>query len=276
MKNNKLLIISIVVSLCIAGIVIGSTFYNKNPKTESYDIVVFGDSNVGTFRYDVCAVGQLKERTGLSTLNAGIGGTTLTGVKNSEADGNPWKYYSMVELSKAMIKDDFSVQKAEHPDYYVDFHDGEMDFLKDLLETLSNTDFNQTAFVFICHGLNDYLSGMRIQNPEDPYDIYTFEGALRTSIDNLKVAAPNARIILIGAPYNTVSGDSDTVSTGHGTLPDYLEVEKKIAAEYGITYAPMSGPINADNILDYSYDGMHYNLEGSSLLADVMYDAMQR
>lgn len=277
MKDSRTItIVSIIVSVILAAAVLVTVFLGNTSRELNCDIVIFGDSNIGNFRTANGPAGLLSKQSNMSVLNAGIGGSMMNNAPSVNCEENPWRYYSMVEMSKAVVNKDFTALKAEYPKYYVEFYKDNFDYLKETVDTLSKTDFSKVKTIIICHGLNDYLNGSRISDPNDSYNEETFAGALRTSIENLKKAAPDADIICIGPTYNKVLGDSDSFSTGHGVLPDYIAAEEEICLEYGVKFAALNGVINKDNVDDYLYDGMHVNDEGAKLLADLMLEMMNK
>lgn len=273
MNNNKSKVLIIVSVTVLVLVTLLAVHFRVPLKRDSYSIIVFGDSNVGNFRYEVGPVNLLGKKAVKKTFNAGIGGTSFNNAIDTENYESPFRYYSMVELSKAIRNDDFTIQFSEMPRYYIDYSEGNFDYIENTIKLLSKADISKTEAIFICHGLNDYLMGAAIDNPVDPYDTTSFGGAIRTIIENLQAVAPNTRIIFVGANYNNVNGDCETYSTGHGTLPEYLKLEEELAKEYNVEFTSMYGPINAENITTYTYDGMHYNVDGGELFSEVMYEA---
>lgn len=267
-------IVSIIVSLLLTAIVIVTVSLAYGNTSSEYDVVLFGDSNLGNFRSATGPGRLFAKESKLKVLNAGIGGTLMNNTPSENCVEDPWRYYSMVELSKAVANKDFSIQKAEFPKYYIDFYNGNFDYLEGVLDELSKTDFSKVKTIYICLGLNDYLNGSRLSDPDNKYNEKTFAGALRTSIENLKSVAPNANIIIIAPNYNKVLGDSDTMSTGHGTLPDYIEQERQISEEYGLKFASLNDHITKENVDTYLYDGMHINDEGARVFADLLLETL--
>lgn len=275
MKDSRTItIVSIVLSVLLALLVVLGLRLGYGQTKEVYDVVIFGDSNMGNFRGPTGPSRVFAKESKLRVLNAAVGGTMMNNKPTESCIENPWRYFSMVDLSKAVLKKDFLTQKAERPQYYVDFYDGNFDYVEASLNELSKADFSKVKYIFICQGLNDYLNGARIYDPEDKYNEETFTGALRVSVENLKKAAPEAEIIVMAPNYNTVLGDSDIYSTGHGSLPDYIEQEMLVCEEYGLKFTSLNGPINKDNSAEYLYDGMHINDDGARLIADIMLEAI--
>lgn len=269
-------IVSIILAIFLSAIVVTTVCFAFHNTSEEYDVILFGDSNLGNFRSSTGPARLFAKDSGYRVLNAGIGGTLMNNEPTEGCVENPWRYYSMVEFSKAIVNKDFSTQKAEMPKYYVEFYNGNFDYLEDTIDKLSKTDFTKVKYIYICQGLNDYLQGARIYNPDNKYDEQTFAGALTVAIENLKKAAPQAEIIIVGPNYNTVVGDSDSVSTGHGILPDYITKEEEISSEYGLKFTSLNGPINKDNSEQYLYDGMHISDDGARLFADILLEVMNK
>ena len=57
-------------------------------------------------------------------------------------------------------------------------------------------DFSNTDYFVIEYGMNDFLSGIPLNDEDDIYDEYTYVGALRIAIQRLRDSFPDAiRII---------------------------------------------------------------------------------
>ena len=142
------------------------------------------------------------------------------------------------------------------------------------VENMKALDLKALDYVSIWFGTNDFTSKVALDNPEDLYDITTFGGALRYSLDKLFSANPDLKIMLITPMYRdrqsktsddpliTDGKNSDDYPNGAGVyLTEYGDKIKEIAAGYGqngkvLDMYEKSG-INRYNHQKYFYDGLH-------------------
>lgn len=109
-------------------------------------------------------------------------------------------------------------------------------------EVLQQVDFSNLDYIVLAYGLNDYFGAVRRKNPEDCYDVSTYEGALCTSIELLRESCPAAEFIILsptycqGYSYGQVVHESTSYDFGAGTGPDYVASAKRIAEAYGYLF----------------------------------------
>ena len=108
----------------------------------------------------------------------------------------------------------------------------------------------------------------------------SFGGALRSSVENIRKALPDATIVLCTPTYtwtDYLDVDCTKADFGGGTLPEYVAKEKEIAAEYGLTCVDnfYGSGINRDNFKEYLYDGLHTLYEANLLIAENIVDNVE-
>ncbi len=266
MKKHKYFFLSLIIvalAILVAALLISPS------EEDSYDCVIFGDSIVACEHNEFGLVPKIEERTGLKILNAGFGGLTMSNFDDEHFVGNSTKVYTMAKLSEAVQYKDFTLQiiAGQLDNAYI------MDYFYTASLELDRVNWDNVKYVIIEHGTNDYLQGVALDDEDDPYNTLTFGGALRYSIENIKKALPNVKIIVMTPFYNNpggLEGDSNTADFGGGLLKDYVEKEKEIASEYGIYVIDnfTNLDINADNYEEYIPGGLHPNTEGMYLIAD--------
>lgn len=265
MKNKNICGI-LIAALLVAALAFFSINGFDTKKTH-YDVIFFGDSRVGNDRTDTALPVLLEKAVGMSVYNAGIGGSTLCHTGQYPT----WDMYSMVSLSKAVAANDFSLQLSNCESAYFDYAEI-VEYVPDTIKDISKIDFKKAKYVIIEQGTNDYLSGMKLEGT-DKYDRSTVGGALRTSIENIKKASPDAKIILISTCFtSTPAGYGDELDLGYGTEEDFAVFEKKIAEETGVLFVDLyhESGINRDNFEDYLFDGLHPNDEGNKIVIDLL------
>ncbi len=260
--------------LLLAGILWGrkacEEMKTKTEKTE-YEIVCLGDSVLGQFRDEDGVVRLLEERTGLKIYNGAFGGTNMSRINTERSMSEQHDSLSMAALSEAIAYRDFGVQRT------LRIKDNATEYFADTVKELADIDFSRVDILFIEHGTNDYNNGVPIDNAEDPYDVYSFGGALRSSIRSLRKAYPGLRIILMTPTYSWFPFKDETCetwNTGYGYLEDYVNKELQIGEEMGVevidNYHDLYPHETMEDWKTYTRDGLHLNEAGRRLLAGAM------
>ncbi len=231
------------------------------------DVVMFGDSIVGGGYFGTIS-GEIEKITGMSVHNAGFGGMTMCRTEMEEQQGDYAFFYSMVQLSSMVRNRDFTLISLANARYDYIMPAG----WRERSVTLENINWKKVKNIIIEQGINDYMNGCAVDNPENKYDDTTFGGALRCTIENIQKGAPGAIIYVETPSYmrlDTYEEDCFTHDSGGGILSDYVAKEIEIADEYGINVIDVfnSNLINKDNVDTYTYDGLHPSEAGVKALA---------
>lgn len=236
---------------------------------EDVKIVVFGDSIMGECREETSVTGLMSEALGQQVFNAALGGTCY-----SYTDTDCSLFYTkdclnMAGLSQAVLADDFRIQNNAR------IRESATEYFEDAIEDLSFIDFGQINTVFLAHGMNDYHGGVELMNEKDLYDPYTFTGAIRSSVTNLKKANPNLRIILVTPTYSWYRTEGQTCESydpGGGVLEDYVEAQKELSEELGIECIDLYHDFYPHEKWEdwelYTNDGLHPNEAGRRMIAE--------
>ncbi len=263
--NKK--ITAVVIAAFLVLIMLLSAIFIKSSGSEQYNVVFFGDSRVGNDHTETSLPYKFSISSGLSVFNAGIGGSTL-----AKSSDDTMSCYSMAGLSEAVALKDFGVLTASIPTEYIENNEI-LAYMPDTIENFKNIDFKKTDYFIVEQGTNDYLAGIPLTDPNDRYDVSTFGGALYTTIEHLKSAAPNAKIIVVSPCLTcTLEGYSDEYDLSFGTIEAYVELERKICSETGVSFVDYyhESGINRDNLWDYLYDGLHPNDAGNDIMIDLI------
>lgn len=128
-------------------------------------------------------------------------------------------------------------------------------------------------------GLNDYFQGYEPDSMENPWDMSTYGGALRTGIENLQEVYPDAMIIVV-TPNPISFYDYGTSPTGEGgyVLEEYACVARRVAEEMGVlcmdNYAQLG--ITPENSAEYLLaDGVHLSGKGRLCYAKALLSFME-
>lgn len=248
------------------------TFQRRNSGLErrQVQIVTFGDSVWGEVRDETAVPALLQELSGRTVFNAALSGTCAARLEDTDRRMDYAKgSLSLVGLTRAVWADDFGVQQA------LRVRESNTEYFEEVVDALEEVDFTEVEVVLIQHGINDYHAGTPIENPADPYDEYTYLGALRSAVKALWRANPELRIVLVTPTYTwyTATGlTCEEADQGGGILEDYVEAELRLAGELGIeaidVYHDFFPHERWEDKDLYSRDGLHPNEAGRVKLAE--------
>lgn len=215
--------------------------YVKN--REDYTLVFLGDSVIGNYTGSLSVPGVVADFTRARVINCGYGGLCMA-VGESGTAG--------VEVVRDMIAKD-----AENLPESVPAHDG----IRELAD--SSVPGDRLVF-FLNYGINDYMIGNPIET-EDIYDTASYKGAMRTAVEELRSAYPQAQLVIMTPTFITYYGcGTEIMSDVGGVMTDYVEAAMAVAEEYGLpcmnNYEDMG--VDADNEKELLADGAHPNERG--------------
>lgn len=262
-----------IVALGCFGLLVWFTWLKQIPSPERQDVkvVIFGDSIMGQCRDETSIAAKLQAFLGVPVYNSALGGTCFGRIDSEMRLGYTKDCLNMVALATAIQMGDFGVQKSTR------IRENATEYFSETIEGLTEIDFNAVEVVFLEYGLNDYHAGTRLFNEEDPYDEYTFTGAIRSSVRTLREAYPHLRIILVTPTYTWYTYHHLTCeeyNPGGGTLDQYVDAELQVAGELGVEVIDVYHdfyPHEAwDDWMRYNWDGMHPGDAGRELLAQTL------
>lgn len=246
-------------------------------KTMYYDVVVFGDSLLGLCRDETSVTAELERISGYTVYNAAMGGTCLAVQDDNQDENYIMALLNMVSLSKALAADDFGAQQTVRPRQEI------TKYFVDVIEELPNIDFQQAKSIVICFGLNDYHSGIPVDNPTDPYDENTYGGALRSVLRTMQAIYPKAKIVIVTPTYTWYLSNGLTCEeydTGAAFLEEYVDKGIEIAAEFDIPVIDLYHDVYAhEEWEDWKYftiDGLHPNEESRRMIAQKIMDMLDK
>ncbi len=218
------------------------------PDLSNWNIVFFGDSIIGNFTSSTSIPNVTGGLTHAHVFNLGYGGGSA-----AETDSNNFSLPDAVNVFLQKELDTVptdAVQLRAGMDAYLQAPEQE-----------------QLCFI-INFGLNDYFSGLPIAS-EDPYDKYTYAGALRSSVKELQSAYPNAYIVLVTPNYTSYFGSgTERMSASGDILENYANAVIALSEELQVglldNYNELG--INDDNWPSYLSDGCHPNETGRFII----------
>ncbi len=241
-----------------------------------YDVVFLGDSVYGLCRDETSIAAKLQDKTGLKCYNGGLGGTVLGRADEERRLGYTKDSISAAGLVRSFVVKDFGVQRTVH------IRESATDYFEDTLGDLGQIDFTQVKILFIGSGLNDYHSGNPIENTANPYDEYSYCGAIRSIVKELREAYPDLRIIFITPPYTWYTIPELTCEEydlGGGVLEDYVNAETGICQALDVEvidiYHDYYPHENWEDLYLYTDDGLHPNEAGREKIAQTIAEYLE-
>lgn len=255
------------------------TFPNKAKESErtEYPVVILGDSLMGLCRDETSVTEFLGERLGKPVFNGAFGGTCMAVVSQGPSDNYTSELLNMVSLSKAIAADDFGVQKTIRSKQAVTEHFG------DTIDELECIDFQKVEILILNFGLNDYHTGIPIDNAGNPMDETTYAGALRSVLATLKQTYPDMRIVLATPTYTWYLSNNLTCEEyviGEACLEEYVETEISVAEEFGVEVIDLYHGLyvhgNWEDWQTYTIDGLHPNEYSREMIAGILAETIER
>lgn len=144
-------------------------------------------------------------------------------------------------------------------------------------DVFKKCDFSKTDYFVIEYGMNDFLSGIPLNDEDDYYDEYTYVGALRNAVQSLRSKFPDAQIVLCSPNYaqfwgkdGSYLGDGNMVNNGGGTLVEYFRVCGNVSADLNTLFLNAYEGIGLDaySADEYLEDGIHLSEKGRRKYAE--------
>lgn len=246
-------------------------FLYENSGKQTYEIIFFGDSIIGNVRDETSVTAMLEQNLNVSVYNGAFGGTTMAKREVWDEAADMTNSISMAELAKALAVKDFSVQNAGITVCTL------MDYFPETAYGFSEINPEEIQLIFIEQGVNDYMTGIPLDNDENPMDVYSFGGALRTTLELLQASYPDVRIILCTPAFCWPEGndvDCREINYGYGILEEYVNLELEIAESYNVEVIDnyhifIDGSFGMDlrEWHDCTEDGIHPNRKGREVIA---------
>lgn len=227
-------------------------------------LVFLGDSIFDNNRDGTGIPYLTSEQCGADVFNLAIGGTSATIEVGEYTEFDRWTSTSLCGVVNALMNNiSTSIFEGTRT--------------KEILDN-PRIDFSQTDYFIIEYGTNDFFRAVRQSDPDNIFNIYTYAGALRYAIVNLKELAPDATIILCSPCYaqffhdGFMVGDGNITNSGNGTLFDYKGTCNAVANEMQTEFFNAYQDLGIDGLSadEYLEDGVHLTEAGRRLYADAL------
>ncbi|MCI9336214.1 MAG: glycosyltransferase [Lachnospiraceae bacterium] len=259
------------------GLLFGATFQGRGQRGRQVtDIVVFGDSVFTDIGGMEAIPDRLAQALDMSVYNASMGGTCASRLEKERRQDSATGSMSLAGLAKAVRGMDFTVQQT------AGLRESNTEPFPGIIAGLAEIDFSRVEMVLIGKGLNDYHGGAVIDNPLDPYDEYSFLGAIRSAVKDLRERNPDVRIVLVTPAYAWYTAQGVTceeIEYGGGFLEDYVNAELGLARELGVEavdlYHDFYPHEREEDWELYTADGLHPNEAGREKIVQKIIDTLK-
>lgn len=211
---------------------------------------------------------QIALKTGATVYNGSFTGTTMASQNPSYQDWYFLDAFSFSFVAQSLASGDFDTMKQAAAYSYDEA-------FPRTTEMLASLDMNSIDIICIMYDGSDYINKRPCDDPNAPYDIITYTGALRAGVTAIQEAYPHIRIVVMSHTFcHTINEEGnfengDRIDLGNGTLSHYLQKELDACMDCGVSLIDnFYGSVNEDNYLDYMTDYIHLNDDARELLAD--------
>lgn len=225
------------------------------PDLSDTAIVFFGDSIFGNYTDGMSVPGAINGLTGATVYNCGYGGNSAAMV--------PEIPISLPGIVDAFFAEDLSLIPKEEQVY------------QGFVAYLNAPPIDKKLCFVINYGLNDYFKGCPVSS-DDPWDITTYTGAVRTAVAHIKAKAENAQIILCTPSYSGYAlNETDEAGTVH--LHDYADAVLALAEELELDVVDnfYTLGIDSSNYTEFLPDLVHPNEKGRFMIAQKIIETIR-
>lgn len=213
----------------------------------------------------------IADKTGATVYNGSFGGSCIAASSTTYSDEEWMDAFSMPYLSQAICNGDFSIIKS-----VAERHSDEADFVP-TIEMFENLDMDSVDIICIMYDASDYLKQRGSDDPNNPYSIVAYTGALNYALTSIQEAYPFIRIVVMSHTFCLTEDGESSRSTdfGNGTLYHYLVKEIDVTEYLGVSIIDnYYGSINEGNYSEYLTDNIHLNDKGRELIAQRFKDCI--
>lgn len=211
---------------------------------------------------------QIAAKTGATVYNGSFTGTTIAMQNPSYQDWYFLDAFSFSYVAQSLASGDFDIMRQAAAYSYDEA-------FPRTTEMLASLDMSSIDILCVMYDGSDYINMRPCDDPNAPYDIITYTGALRSGIEAIQQAYPYIRIVIMSHTFchsideNGNFQNGDRADLGHGTLSHYFQKELDVTMDCGVSFIDnFYGSINEDNYLEYMTDYIHFNDAGRELLAN--------
>ena len=215
------------------------------------DIIFLGDSIIGNYTNSLSIPQVVGALTDAGVYNCGIGGRSAALGREDEL--------SVSMIAEGIVSGNISAFPTDMQVYL-----GSKEFLE-------RPDTNRNLMFVIHYGFNDYFKGYPVKT-ENALDEYSYSGAMRKAVQELKRAYPDANILLVVPGFTTCYECGEQIWEQGGKMEEYREAVRALALELEVECLDLAKemPTNIENWTFYLDDGVHFNERGRYLVGQLI------
>lgn len=223
----------------------------RYPDGSDLDIVFLGDSIMGNYTDSLSIPQVVGALTEARVYNCGIGGRSAALGKEDD-------------LSLPMIVEGISSGNISGFPKDRQVYLGSKEFLE-------RTDTNRKLMFVIHYGFNDYFNGYPVKTA-DAMDEYSYCGAMRMAVKDLKTVYPEADILLVVPGFTTYFECGEQIMEQGSTMEEYREAIRNLANELEVECLDLTEkmPTDIENWSLYLADGVHFNERGRYMVGQLI------
>lgn len=273
--SRQTIVYDIIAAVCFLGF-LAVSMPSQETKEDRAEIIILGDSIIGICRDGTSVTALMSDYLGKPVYNAALGGTCSSYIDGDMRLAYTKECFNLAGLSRAFYTGDFRLQK------HARIQENATEYFEDVIYDLSAMKLDNIDTIILAYGVNDYHSAVKLSNPENLYDPYTFMGAIRSSVGYLRAAMPKSRIILATPTYSWYPGmglTCEDYDTGNGFLENYVNAELALAEELDLEVIDLYHDLyehgKYEDWQTYTVDGLHPNEAGRTLIAHALADSLK-
>lgn len=263
-----------------AVVILGAILAIKGTDTgkQGHDIVVFGDSIIAYSQDELSVANMIAENTGLDVYDLSFGGTLMSYRAADETLAACTNNLCMAAISKAILADDYALQINNHTT------DSATDYFEERIRGFETLDLSNTDIVMIEQCINDYNCAVPIGDADSESE-YTYCGAMKMVVNNIRRANPDIRIIILSPTMKWIDENTKAIDVdyGGGTYEEYVSAQRSMAERLGVEYIDLTHiydePWEMQELTvcgyEYTVDGTHPNVYGRRMIAAAVDDYLK-
>lgn len=217
------------------------------PDLSDWCLVLLGDSVLANYSDSTAIPEYVTSLSGASVYNFAIGGTSAA--RRGEGKDLP-------DILEDLIAENVIISEQ-----------GNMFAPNGTISEYLN---GKKLCIVLNYGINDYYSGVPVENPNDPNDLATYIGSLRTCIHKLQTILPDACYIIMTPTHVQLFGRGTEIVSDKGSVfSAYIDAADELSSEMGLYFLDNYRDyiITENNVHNYLADGTHPNERGRFIIA---------
>lgn len=183
------------------------------PPIKDYQVVMLGDSQFETSRFDI----RLSEILEIPIYNCAVGGTQMT--QHSQGY-DTWSGYKLSSIIASAKTDSSAWNELDIATEYL--KTAENDDNTRQLNLIKSIDWSKKTIVLLSWGGNDYNNNRQLIKSDSYTNEQCYDTAMNLTISNLLTAYPHLQLIFIGCPFRLIGNSPFDINVNSDNTPNTL------------------------------------------------------